>query len=49
MDEKIGMALNPEYFDNENEMDELSDEIAMIHIAIGHIPTTTKIDFIKQN
>ncbi len=49
MDEKIGMALNPEYFENENEMDELSDEIAKIHIAIGHIPTTTKIVFIKQN
>ena len=49
MDEIIGMALNPEYFENENEMDELSDEIAKIHIAIGHIPTTTKIVFIKQN
>jgi len=49
MDETIGMALNPEYFENENEMDELSDEIAKIHIAIGHIPTTTKIVFIKQN
>ena len=49
MDEIIGMALNPEYFETEEEMDGLSDEIAMIHVAIGHIPTSTKIDFIKQN
>jgi hypothetical protein len=49
MDEQIGMVLNPEYFETEEEMNGLSDEIAMIHIAIGHIPTTTKVEFIKQN
>ena len=49
MDEQIGMVLNNEFYGTEDELVELSDEIAVLHMAINDIPVGRLVEFIKQN